>query len=1304
MALPYSCSPTIAFIPSSQTSSGSEDVLDVLPYSGLTEEPDDQDAGKELVHGGMMSGASSRDHRSRSPHHGACNIRRDIAFPSWALSGEDATMEQLALHLHLEGTSCGIISIPSTWTTADIQWMLARHLAIPEHWLDFTWVDNEVSIEVTAGFLLSREAESVLQQLLESAKAAVMDLSALLKAGRPLQELLLGCGINDLDGITQATMNNRDAVQKLVRAMAELLPGAAFHTMAVLRAPDNLIDHGTCLRAPASEFFIVPLLAPGAWLWFQSPTGDVEVDTGETKLLGTWMELRRTTCITASSHYKLYLPPRQLCVVVYKSGLVLSKDMLEELVHLEFPLDDDDLLLFDEHTSEADPGAAECPRPQEAALGNAEDSQNQDRSKVQVADRATTRSRPIGAPGPAAPMRYSPTQAEQNRPVREVHKAQHSDGFETWVKNKLIAIERKQSEILAILKANSPHPREEPPRSSAGPFVSGRAPSIGTLQRTAIGARPATGAPSSTALPKQRIVPIRRGGKAAHNGSRSRRSLKISNELVKGGGSESTNRLEGSLWARSIECWRKQKNDKRVLICCGKAKPVMFSYSGSISSRHLIQAYAAEKRVGRPYIAIKLRQKDGSTRSIAYADKPVYANWHNRKIHLTNNRYHALGKMSVGERKKLEMDTDELVDSLPVPTVPRLSQHDVDDLPIMVQKCAEKMLGEHVDRQKPCDRGAASSMGPPPLPRSASTLADKKKPASPGHTERASSADKQRRSRDHAVTEPACPMVHIHFSCVARVPKAWALGQVLDMVRSELRPENCVLTTPPNHLSIQLTVTPDEKDTVVQGAGRSLRVQRDTVALNALTRLHADLKQCQCPDLEPALIRMLLLRDRKCALAVFQSRTQAHRMLATIAALKRMGLPDKALVIEKALPHASQNEDSTNDSEHQVDTGANAQLSGDTGSLPGRSSPIPRQQLDAGKTVSKLEQRIAAMEAWAHALDAQLETDEDLADRSTFKAREMLELMAVQAVKDARQDRDYMLEQQVVALTSKIDRVNLSLDYASPPGERRTTAEDSEWTGRIMVLEKKIQECLVGYATLLQNQAEQDADSCAAGNQTPTVKITSLEHQLDLCMRMSQTLLQQHTALEANISSALNSQAKEQQQIGELVRMHTAAISRTWQWTAAACQAITALQQRNGADSSSHITAQVRAQDTHRSHPARNRSAEARARVPPVPLLHLRICNAWRHNWKEVLAALGQPSGVPCPTPRTLQPQGNLASALDGEGCPEEPATTLSDSMPNADSMEMDQSLPNSSTLAGSGATSELPQLPLEVVELSDGE
>eukprot|EP00971_Amphidinium_carterae_P073178 1447107-Amphidinium_carterae.1 len=129
------------------------------------------------------------------------------------------------------------------------------------------------------------------------------------------------------------------------------------------------------------------------------------------------------------------------------------------------------------------------------------------------------------------------------------------------------------------------------------------------------------------------------------------------------------------------------------------------------------------------------------------------------------------------------------------------------------------------------------------------------------------------------------------------------------------------------------------------------------------------------------------------------------------------------------------------------------------------SGPLP-----SSTTNERLQRRIEALESWAHLIDGQLETDEHATDTAIFRASELLDAMARQAVQDAlTQNRD-----------DTIDRLN--------------ALEAGTWhCSTVSALVTDV-EALQAKVDMIMNLGHSTRTSPAPPAQDLAAKIASLEH------------------------------------------------------------------------------------------------------------------------------------------------------------------------------------------------------------------
>eukprot|EP00971_Amphidinium_carterae_P210574 4178495-Amphidinium_carterae.1 len=809
-----------------------------------------------------------------------------IFFPPWQPQDVDAILATMTLFVSVGDCSPAPIRIPSNWSQAKVECALAEHIGAKLDWLHFTWAMNDVFIDYSDFCpLLSEDDFALVRTTLEVA-LSTSDGSA---PPHRQHALVAGLGIDDPVGNRNSAFTNEqpELVRSFVTAVATIAPDVTFSAIKLF-PPAQEVSVATVGTHSRSTVALPLTISDSTWIWIQNDFGSAPMTVGDVPISGSWLPFNRIYHLAANRSYVVRSADAQGHIALLDVAANAGTVDTHLLVQLGFPLG----LSILEDAGPPDSAQPAPPAP--------------------VRPSGSTDTSAIGAPAGASrhSVALGPRARSPERPWRQARLPRQGSQFQQWVTNKLLAIEAQQQEILALLKSQNAGAKPLPAAPASGMVLMPSTASSSSTRRPAIGAR------------------IR-----AH-------------DLVSGGAQTRT----GDFFARSLvryhaeKCWRQSR---WVTLKSTKGKPLVMDYTTRISSRQLLTKFAAKKRVGRPYLSLRVPAVTGQ-RLVAYQDPPVFANWHGRTLAVLNARYSILCKPSVEAVKKLERDTDHMVDnfvpapdSLLAPQPPLLS---IDELPVRVQKCAAPpgtRRARHPRRAKkkileqdgaPQHSGTSARGSAEPLPE-----------------------------KDHKVK--------FRFKCKAHVPCEWTLGQVLDSLRQHLTVENCVVEAGQGRFAIQLNVNCADPNptTPVHGAGRSFRVQQDTVAKNAVAFLWADLECADGLSFSRKFAETVVLRDRKCALATFQASTSTQRLRAFAAALARMGLPDKAQEVLE---------------------------------LPGHPRN-PQGQQEAEATAPKrprvAQVRVRALEAWAHALDSQLTSGEDESDRAAIRARELLDVMAKQA-------------------------------------------------------------------------------------------------------------------------------------------------------------------------------------------------------------------------------------------------------------------------------------------------------------------
>eukprot|EP00971_Amphidinium_carterae_P324253 6443764-Amphidinium_carterae.4 len=381
--------------------------------------------------------------------------------------------------------------------------------------------------------------------------------------------------------------------------------------------------------------------------------------------------------------------------------------------------------------------------------------------------------------------------------------------------------------------------------------------------------------------------------------------------------------------------------------------------------------------------------------------------------------------------------------------------------------------------------------------------------------------------------------------------------------------EYCVISTTANNLHVQLDVSVPSATTLAHGAGKSCRVQQDTVAKNALCFVTHDLRGAHTIRVSHTLLKSVLLHDRKCALATFQARSSHQRLRAVAAALTRMGLDDKAeeiLAWVEQLPTVVQQEyeQAIHSSPESRRAGSpdwrQAMAVGPVGqsAIPDEVAPPAADPQSDHVQVSAtafrdLTMRLAAVEAWAHAFDSQLVRDESEENRAVLRASELLAAVAKQAVRDA----------QSAASDDCLNRV-VSLEARLPYGQSHQ-ADLDYLCQRQTKLERDLEACQTSVAATAE-RIEPELGSMSTNSPYVTEEkflrlVRAVAGNTQKLVRNEKVLSTLHARLGSDLPgqpSVPHQQMVDQptdgtthQHIMKLLDMHTRAISQTWHWVSA---------------------------------------------------------------------------------------------------------------------------------------------------------
>eukprot|EP00971_Amphidinium_carterae_P330713 6463879-Amphidinium_carterae.3 len=314
---------------------------------------DENAAGQCLVggagRGSQGSGSRSRSPRLRNPCHQSMvapgNRIDDLAptLPSWTLDGEDLVGPHHSLHVSVGDAQPVSISVPEVWSCADTSWMLSRHIGYRLGWVDYTWVGTDVLLEHSSSWP-RLEGDNFLKLLEAVDRIPPTALHG--HAFLPAVELGLGCALSE-QRVTTFTSANRDVVRNLIASVAALVPEITFNSLTLTFSSTSWRSAGFT-RAGAQEVTLVPVFSDysESWLWFQTANGGDSVLLDGVNVPGVWLPFNRIICLSAVNWYKVCVNEGLGYLTLTKKQVANSRHLVEELAHVEFPLDAQELDLL----------------------------------------------------------------------------------------------------------------------------------------------------------------------------------------------------------------------------------------------------------------------------------------------------------------------------------------------------------------------------------------------------------------------------------------------------------------------------------------------------------------------------------------------------------------------------------------------------------------------------------------------------------------------------------------------------------------------------------------------------------------------------------------------------------------------------------------------------------------------------------------------------------------------------------------------------------------------------------------------
>eukprot|EP00971_Amphidinium_carterae_P336858 6473421-Amphidinium_carterae.2 len=263
----------------------------------------------------------------------------DVYMPEWfsdELFDSIGSGDGVTIHVTTGPEAPVPVQVPEGWSRQQIEITLARHVCARLDWLDFTWIDMDVSIEYSSAYPRCDGDEA------DSLRTVVADLpkgSMHKRALTQTSEVIVGHRACWKRGLTSFTTTNQEYVKGLVASIIALVPDAVFNAAALV-THGSTAAHRDVTNEPTKEMTLIPLDAtPEAWIWYECATGSTQVLVDGSEIRGSWVPYSRVLCFNAMAAHMIQSPGSMNSVVLYRTARVAVRRLLVKLAELGFPLD-----------------------------------------------------------------------------------------------------------------------------------------------------------------------------------------------------------------------------------------------------------------------------------------------------------------------------------------------------------------------------------------------------------------------------------------------------------------------------------------------------------------------------------------------------------------------------------------------------------------------------------------------------------------------------------------------------------------------------------------------------------------------------------------------------------------------------------------------------------------------------------------------------------------------------------------------------------------------------------------------------
>eukprot|EP00971_Amphidinium_carterae_P352218 6492492-Amphidinium_carterae.1 len=442
-------------------------------------------------------------------------------------------------------------------------------------------------------------------------------------------------------------------------------------------------------------------------------------------------------------------------------------------------------------------------------------------------------------------------------------------------------------------------------------------------------------------------------------------------------GGASSRMLSNSSLARSTRnrLRASARTERTVTLHVTKGKNIEMQYVGSVSSKQILKYFARAKRVGVEHLTLKVYSRGEWIHFHYKADGHVSWNWTGLTVIMENHRAATLATVGSTDIEHAECLQAQLnraeMKKYGTPGELRIAEDHVEE--------AQQNLASVIDRRSSsrprivtANRSASSTDTRPQVlvPQTFDADDDEDEVALTNLRQvRDSLPTLERDVQIVSVRRPPQQCVPVFLSGLMRVPLAWTevqIGRYLEGVYAVDRQHVGVRYERFGGVIRRVICVKNASlpCAVVQGGGRLQRVQQNTLEGIVISRLTQDMSQLSPdrPCVEHKLLEHLAKADAKFIRCAFQANSSFQRLAALSGALERAGLSDLSQRIGDLKDKKKKNETHT---EYVQEPSAvpSTQSINSTIAATEKSEPFSPPVLD-------LDQRVRALELWAHSVDA----------------------------------------------------------------------------------------------------------------------------------------------------------------------------------------------------------------------------------------------------------------------------------------------------------------------------------------------